>query len=115
MDRMSFKGTVDASRQYSIAIAQARSKKKQRELIGELLRVIACDQMPDRPGRREPRAVKRKRPVRCMGPPAAVAGFQRAGRIEDISDCFMPGQRWSTSRPSSQGSIPRRRQLSITE
>ena len=58
---------------------------------------------------------QRKRPVRCMGQPAAVAGFQRAGRIEDISDCFMPGQRWSTSRPSSQGSIPRRRQLSITE
>ena len=48
VDRMSFKGTVDASRQYSIAIAQARSKKKQRELIGQLLRVIACDQVPDR-------------------------------------------------------------------
>ncbi len=60
VDRMSFKGTVDASRQYSIAIAQARSKKKQRELIGQLLRVIACDQVPDRPGRREPRAVKRR-------------------------------------------------------
>ena len=30
------------------AIAQARSKKKQRELIGQLLRVIACDQVPDR-------------------------------------------------------------------
>lgn len=60
VDRISFKGTVDASRQYSIAIAQARSKKKQRELVGELLRVIACDQVPDRPGRREPRAVKRR-------------------------------------------------------
>ena len=60
VDRMSFKGTVDASRQYGIAIAQARSKKKQRELIGELLRVIARDQVPDRPGRREPRAVKRR-------------------------------------------------------
>ena len=30
VNRISFKGTVDASRQYSIAIAQARSKKKQR-------------------------------------------------------------------------------------
>jgi len=60
MDRMSFKGTVDASRQYSIAIAQARSQKKQRELIDQLLRVIAWDQVPDRPGRREPRAVKRR-------------------------------------------------------
>jgi len=60
VDRISFKGTVDASRQYSIAIAQARSKKRQRELVSDLLRVIALDQVPDRPGRREPRAVKRR-------------------------------------------------------
>ena len=60
VDRISFKGTVDASRQYSIAIAQARSQKKQRQLVGELLRVIALDRVPERPGRREPRAVKRR-------------------------------------------------------
>jgi hypothetical protein len=60
VDRISFKGTVDASRQYSIAIAQARSKKKQRELVADLLRVIALDPLPDRPGRCEPRAVKRR-------------------------------------------------------
>ena len=60
VERISFKGTVDASRQYSLAIAQARSKKKQRQLVAELLRVVARDQVPDRPGRREPRAVKRR-------------------------------------------------------
>lgn len=60
VDRISFKGTVDASRQYSLAIAQARSKKKQRALVADLLRVIALDPVPDRPGRREPRAVKRR-------------------------------------------------------
>mgnify|MGYP000908900548 CR=1 FL=1 len=60
VDRISFKGTVDASRQYSVAIAQARSKKKRQELVADLLRVIAADQLPDRPGRREPRAVKRR-------------------------------------------------------
>jgi len=60
LDRISFKGTVDASRQYSLAIAQAHSQKKQRQLVGELLRVLAQDQVPDRPGRREPRAVKRR-------------------------------------------------------
>lgn len=59
-DRISFKGTVDASRQYSIAIAQARSQKKQRQLVAALLRVIALNQVPDRPGRYEPRAVKRR-------------------------------------------------------
>ena len=60
LDRMSFKGTVDSVRQFSLAIAQARSKKKQHQLIVELLEVIARDQVPERPGRREPRAVKRR-------------------------------------------------------
>jgi hypothetical protein len=60
IQRLSFKGTVDAVRQFSVAIAQARSGKKQRELIGKLLQSIAADLVPERPGRREPRAVKRR-------------------------------------------------------
>jgi len=60
LDRISFKGTVDATRQFSIAIVQARSKKKQRQLINELVAVLARDELPARPGRREPRAVKRR-------------------------------------------------------
>ena len=60
VERISFKGTVDAISQYTQAIAQARSQKKQRELVADLLRVIAMDQVPERPGRGEPRAVKRR-------------------------------------------------------
>ncbi len=60
LERMSFKGTVDSLRQFSLAIAQARSKKKQKHLLSQLLLVIARDQVPERPGRREPRAVKRR-------------------------------------------------------
>lgn len=60
LDRISFKGTVDATRQFSIAIVQARSKKKQRQLINELIAVLARDELPARPGRREPRALKRR-------------------------------------------------------
>ncbi len=60
MERISFKGTVAASRQFSLAIAQARSQKQQRELVAELLCVLALDAVPERPGRREPRAVKRR-------------------------------------------------------
>jgi hypothetical protein len=60
LDRMSFKGTVDSVRQFSLAIAQARSKKKQNQLIVQLLEVIARDRVPDRSDRREPRAVKRR-------------------------------------------------------
>jgi hypothetical protein len=60
LDRLSFKGSVDSVRQFSLAIAQARSKKKQNHLLLELLEVIARDEVPDRPERLEPRAVKRR-------------------------------------------------------
>jgi hypothetical protein len=60
IERLSFKGTVDSMREFSVAIAQARSRKKQKQLINELLEIIARDQLPDRPNRREPRAVKRR-------------------------------------------------------
>jgi hypothetical protein len=64
LQRLSFKGSVDSTRQFAVALAQARSRKKQKEVIGRLLQTIAADSVPDRPGRREPRAVKR-RPKPC--------------------------------------------------
>jgi len=70
LDRLSFKGTVDSVRQFSLAIAQARSKKKQNQLIVELLEVIARDEVPDRPERLEPRAVKRRpKPYQLLNRP----------------------------------------------
>ena len=64
LQRLSFQGTIDATRQFSAALAQARGRSTQRKLIRNLLQTIAKDQVPDRPGRREPRAVKR-RPNPC--------------------------------------------------
>ena len=61
LERISFKGSLDALRQFSQAMAQARSKKKRRELWAQLLHTLAADLVPERPGRREPRAVKRKK------------------------------------------------------
>lgn len=61
--RISFKGTLDAFRQWSAALAQVRGPgklAKQKALWRELFRIIAADQVPERPGRREPRAVKTK-------------------------------------------------------
>lgn len=60
LHRISFQGTVDATRQFTAALAQARSSKRQKELIAKLLQAIAADLVPNRPGRREPRAVKRR-------------------------------------------------------
>jgi hypothetical protein len=70
LDRISFKGSLDAIRQFSQAMAQAKSKKRREELWTELLRTLAADLVPYRPGRREPRAVKRKknRYPRLVGP-----------------------------------------------
>jgi hypothetical protein len=61
LERISFKGSLDALRHFSQAMAQARSKKKRRQLWDQLLQTLASDLVPERPGRREPRAVKRKK------------------------------------------------------
>lgn len=61
LERLSFKGSLDALRQFTQAMAQARSKRKRRELWAQLLQTLAADLVPERPGRREPRAVKRKK------------------------------------------------------
>jgi len=58
-ERLSFKGALDGFRQWSEAMAQAPSRGPRRqELWSQLLRIIAADQLPLRPGRHEPRAVK---------------------------------------------------------
>ena len=59
LERISFKGTLDAVRQFTQAMGQARSKNKRRQLWDKLLETLAADLVPERPGRREPRAVKR--------------------------------------------------------
>lgn len=60
LERISFKGTLDALRQYSAAIAQARNRKVRRQLWEDLLVNLVRDQLPWRPDRVEPRAVKRR-------------------------------------------------------
>jgi hypothetical protein len=60
LERISFKGSLDALRQYSAAMAQARNHKLRRQLWEDLLRNLARDLVPLRPNRREPRAVKRR-------------------------------------------------------
>ena len=60
LERLSFKGSVDSVRHYSNTIAQAKTKTRAAQLVKELLRVLASDLVPARPGRKEPRAVKRR-------------------------------------------------------
>lgn len=59
-ERASFKGTVDRLQAWSWAIWLAPTRKRARALVDELLQSVAADLVPERPGRREPRAVKRR-------------------------------------------------------
>jgi len=60
LDRVSFAGALALSRRFGEALLQARTKRKRLQLTDELYRVLAADVVPDRPGRREPRALKRR-------------------------------------------------------
>jgi len=60
LERVSFKGSVDALRQYSDAIAKASNRKMRRQLWEDLLLNLARDLVRYRPNRQEPRALKRR-------------------------------------------------------
>lgn len=60
LERISFKGTIDAVRQYGAAIAQAPNRKMRRQLWEDLLLNLAHDLVPSRLNRQEPRALKRR-------------------------------------------------------
>jgi hypothetical protein len=65
LDRISFKGSLDAFRQFTQALAQigkAKNQSKKRDrLWRRFLHALCRDLVPQRPGRREPRAVKRRK------------------------------------------------------
>ena len=62
LDRISFKGSLDALRRWSQVIAAAGANPRQQgKLIDRMLLFIARDLVPKRPGRSEPR-VKKRRP-----------------------------------------------------
>jgi hypothetical protein len=60
LERVSFKGSIDALRQFSDAISRAPNRKLRSELWKDLLLSLANDLVRLRPNRTEPRAVKRR-------------------------------------------------------
>jgi hypothetical protein len=70
LERVSFRGTGDALRQYSATILQARSRKMRSQLWEDLLLNLIRDLVPHRPNRYEPRAVKhRPKPFALLNKP----------------------------------------------
>jgi hypothetical protein len=60
LERISFKGTLDTLRAFHHALCQTRCARRKKELWAALLLSLARDLVPERPGRREPRATKRR-------------------------------------------------------
>jgi hypothetical protein len=61
LERISFKGSLDTLRHWTSPIAAAGgTPRKQDQLIDQMLATIARDPVPERPGRSEPRARKRR-------------------------------------------------------
>jgi hypothetical protein len=61
LERLSFTGALDGLREWSQAMARcAHQPHRCQELWRALLRAIAADAVPERPGRSEPRAVKKR-------------------------------------------------------
>ena len=59
--RISFKGSVQALRQWEPHLNQATfNRQDRRDILGRLYESIAGKRVPERPGRSEPRAVKRR-------------------------------------------------------
>ena len=74
LERLSFKGTLDAFRQWTSAQVQLRGTRVQRkrtELWRRFLRTLIADLVPLRPDRREPRAVKRRSKYPVLSKPRA--------------------------------------------
>jgi hypothetical protein len=57
---LSFRGSLDRARQYLCALGLPQSAAARIRLRTLLVEAIARDALPERPGRREPRAVKRR-------------------------------------------------------
>ncbi len=60
LERVSFAGSLASARRYAEALLQAPTRRQRQQLMNEMFAVLAADLVPDRPGRREPRAVKRR-------------------------------------------------------
>ena len=89
LERISFKGALDTFRQYVTAMGARRGRTCARRVYGNLLTAIAHGQIPFRPGRREPRAVKRrpKRHQLLTAPRNAFREYRHRGKY--------PNRAWS--------------------
>jgi hypothetical protein len=70
LERLSFTGSLATLRSFAAASAQATTRRHRRAVWAALLLRLAADLVPLRPGRQEPRVVKRRpKPYRRLDRP----------------------------------------------
>lgn len=90
LERISFKASVDITRQFSRSLDGLRNKPlAQKKLFDDMLCIIAAEQVPNRPNRYEPRALKeRPKPYPRLTSPRhiyVVPKTSRYGRYKTLS------------------------------
>ena len=60
IERQSFKGTIDTLRAWRETLAAPGHASQREDVLLDMLLLCALDQLPHRPGRHQPRAVKRR-------------------------------------------------------
>jgi hypothetical protein len=88
LQRISFKGSLDGFRQFTQALTQiGKTKeglKKRQQLWMSLLQTLSRDLIPERPGRREPRAVKRRQKYDYLNKPRCLWKDRPGRRLRAI-------------------------------
>lgn len=88
--RISFKGALDAARSFQQAMHLARSQRQVRRIHRRLLEILALDIVPLRPGRCEPRAVKRRpKPYQRLTKPRRLfKELAHRGKVRGGAQCL---------------------------
>ena len=110
LERISFTGALTALAHFTASMNEAKTPKARRNIWDALLRRLAEDLVPNRPGRREPRAVKRRpKPYPRLNKPRRQ--FRENGRRAHCTgmSCYLAP--FGTDLLSAPMSAPRRRPL----
>jgi hypothetical protein len=88
----SFKGTIDRLSHWQPFLLNAPSAKLRKRLVADLIELVAEDQVPNRPFRREPRAVKRRpKPHQLLNIPRhQMVEISHRSRYKKTTDEIIP-------------------------
>jgi hypothetical protein len=88
----SFKGTIDRLSHWQPFLLNAPSAKLRKRLVADLIELVAIDQVPNRPFRREPRAVKRRpKPHQLLNIPRhQMVEISHRSRYKKTTDEIIP-------------------------